>query len=168
MEDEGSPERKASTPVTRILTERRVPFRLFRHRQAPRSLEQAAQERGQRPEQVVRSLLFRLGEGEYLMVLAAGERQVSWPALRRQMGRSRLTLASEEEVLSITGYPLGAVSPFGLPQPMQILVDRSVLAEDELSLGSGERGLAIILRRDDLMQALGEVEIVDLTKEEKS
>jgi prolyl-tRNA editing enzyme YbaK/EbsC (Cys-tRNA(Pro) deacylase) len=98
------------------------------------------------------------------MVLAAGERQVSWPALRRHLDRSRLTLASEAEVLSVTGYPLGAVAPFGLPQPVRILVDRSVLDEDELSLGSGERGLAVILRRDDLLQALGDTEVVDFTK----
>jgi len=168
MEAEASHEPDASTPVTRALSELGVPFRLFRHWHAPRSLAQAAQERGQQPEQVVRSLLFRLGEGEYLMVLAAGDRQVSWPALRRQVARSRLTLASEEEVLTVTGYALGAVSPFGLPQPMRILVDQSVLAEDELSLGSGERGLAVILRRDTLLQALGDVEIVDLTMGENS
>jgi prolyl-tRNA editing enzyme YbaK/EbsC (Cys-tRNA(Pro) deacylase) len=84
------------------------------------------------------------------------------------MGRSRLTLASEAEVLAVTGYPLGAVSPFGLPQPLRILVDHSVLEEQELSIGSGERGLAVILKRDDLLRALGEVETVDLTAGERS
>jgi Cys-tRNA(Pro) deacylase len=157
-----------STPVTRALSSLGVPYRLFRHRQPPGSLAQAAHERGQRPEQIVRSLVFRLGAGEYLMVLAAGDRQVSWPVLRRHLGRSRLTLASEEEVLSVTGYPLGAVSPFGLPNPIRILIDRSVITEEEVSIGSGERGLAVILRSEDLFKALGEVEIVDLAVEVKS
>jgi Cys-tRNA(Pro)/Cys-tRNA(Cys) deacylase len=62
----------------------------------------------------------------------------------------------------VTGYPIGAVSPFGLPGPLRILVDTSLFAEDELSIGSGVRGVAVILQKDDLLRALGEVETVDL------
>lgn len=101
-----------STLVTSALTAMHIPRRLFRHPGLVQSLEQAARERGQQPEQVVRSIVFRLGEGDYLMVLMAGPRQISWPVLRRYLGQSRLTLASEAEVLEATGYPLGAVSPF--------------------------------------------------------
>jgi len=46
------------------------------------TLEQAAIERGQRPEQVVRSILFRLSSDEFFMVLIAGQRQISWKAIR--------------------------------------------------------------------------------------
>ena len=148
-----------STPVTRALAALNVPFRLFRHPGPVHSLEQAASERGQRPEQVVRSIVFRLGEGEYAMVLIAGARQVSWPALRRALGQSRLTTASEAELLATTGYGIGAVSPFGLPAPMRILLEESVLAEVEVSIGSGERGLAVILSSADLRRALGDVEV---------
>jgi Cys-tRNA(Pro)/Cys-tRNA(Cys) deacylase len=155
------PHQEDSTHVTRELELLGVPHRLFRHPGPVRSLEQAAQERGQKPEQVVRSIVFRVGEGKYLMVLAAGPRQISWSALRSYLGQSRLTLAKEEEVLQATGSPLGAVSPFGLPAPMRILVDRSVLEQDEISLGSGERFATIFMKREDLLSALGEVETGD-------
>ena len=133
--------------------------RLFQHPGHVRSLDQAAQERNQRPEQVVRSILFRLAKGEYMMVLIAGPGQLSWSALRRHLGRSRLTMASEEEVLRVTGYPLGAVSPFGLPGPLPILVDESVKQQGQISIGSGVRGLAIIMDSKDLIIALGEAEV---------
>jgi len=71
-------------------------------------------------------------------------------------------MAKREEVLQITGYQLGAVSPFGLPAAMRILVDRSVFQEEELSIGSGLRGTTIILAASDLQKALGDVELVDL------
>jgi Cys-tRNA(Pro) deacylase len=150
-----------STPVTRALAALNIPHRLFRHPGPVHSLEQAARERGQAPEQIVRSIVFRVGQGEYVMVLIAGARQVSWPALRRYLGQSRLTTASEAEVLTATGYERGAVSPFGLPAPMRILMDESVLAapQDEISLGSGERGATVFLRVADLRRALGEVEV---------
>jgi Cys-tRNA(Pro)/Cys-tRNA(Cys) deacylase len=150
-----------STPVTRALDELGVPYRFFRHPGPVHSLEQAAAERGQRPEQVVRSLVFRLAKNSFVMVLAAGPRQISWPALRLYLGQSRLTLASEAEVLAATGYQPGSVSPFGLPAPMRVLVDRSVLAEDELSIGSGVRYTTVILGRGDLLRALGAYELGD-------
>lgn len=144
-----------STPVTRALDGSGIAYRLFRHPGPIRSLEQAAHERGQEPEQVVRSILFRLEEHEFIMVLVAGPQQISWPALRSYLGVSRITMASEEEVLAVTGSPRGAVSPFGLPQPVRILVDKSVWAPEEVSIGSGVRGLTVILSRDELRRALG-------------
>jgi Cys-tRNA(Pro) deacylase len=148
-----------STPVTRALDALNIPYRFFRHPGQVHSLEQAARERAQRPEQVVRSIVFRLAQDQFVMVLIAGPMQVSWPALRSYLGQSRLTMASEEEVLAATGYPLGAVSPLGTPRPMRILVDQNVLAEEEISLGSGLRNRTVILRSADLLNALGNFEV---------
>ena len=129
-----------TTPVSEALTAMAIAHRLFEHPGPVRSLEQAADERGQRPEQVVRSLLFRVSAEQFVMVLIAGAQQVDWRALRNHLGESRLTTASREEVLAVTGYELGAVAPFGLPQPIPLMIDESVLQPEELSIGSGVRG----------------------------
>ena len=147
-----------STPVTRALEQQGIPYSFFRHAGPVHSLEQAARERGQRPGQIIRSILFRLADDEYVLVLVAGPQQVDWPTLRRYLGITLMTMASEEEVLAATGYPLGAVSPFGLPQPVRILADESIFHEDEVSIGSGVRYSTIILKQADLRQALGQVE----------
>jgi Cys-tRNA(Pro)/Cys-tRNA(Cys) deacylase len=151
-------------PVSRALAALNIPHRIFRHAKPVLSLEQAAEERGQLPEQVVRSIVFRVAQDEFVMVLVAGDRQVSWPALRRYLGQSRVSMASEAEVLAATGYVRGTVSPFGLPRPLRVILDESVLAQGEISLGSGERNVAVILRVDDLRRALGEAEVVRLTE----
>jgi Cys-tRNA(Pro)/Cys-tRNA(Cys) deacylase len=146
-------------PVAIALTALGLPHSVFRHPGPVSSLEQAAGERGESPGQVIRSILFRVGEGNFVMVLMAGPAQISWPALRNHLGQSRLTMASEAEVLEATGYRTGAVSPLGLPQPMRILADESVFIPEEISIGSGERGTAVILRSADLRQALANVEV---------
>lgn len=154
------PDTHPETPATRALAAARIPFRLFQHPGPLRSLEQAARERGQAPEQVVRSILFRLPHERYVLVLIAGPQQISWQSLRHHLGQSRVTMARPEEVLAVTGYPVGAVSPFGLARPLRILVDESVVTrQGEISLGSGQRGLAIIMQAQDLLAALGEVEV---------
>ena len=149
-------------PVARALDELQIPYRLFVHAGPVHSLEQAARERQQLPDQVIRSIVFRVSQDDFLMVLIAGDRQIAWPALRRYLGQSRLTMATEEEVRSVTGYERGAVAPFGLPQPLRILVDESVFSHEEVSLGSGVRGTAVIMTSFDLRRALGEVERVRL------
>lgn len=157
-----------STPVSVALDELGIDHRVFRHPGQVRSLEQAAEERGQDPEQVVRSLLFRISAEAFVMVLIAGSQQVDWRALRNTVGETRLTTASRDELLRVTGYELGAVSPFGLPQPVPLLIDESVLIPEELSIGSGVRGVTIILKRDDLMRALhmlGDAPVVRVGKE---
>jgi len=151
------------TPVGRALAALAVPLREFRHPGPVATLAQAAEERGQRPSQVVRSILFRLAAGEYAMVLVAGPQQVDWKALRRHLGQSRLTTATADEVRAVTGYEIGAVSPFGLPRPVRVLLDESVLGEEEVSIGSGERGTTVILRTADLRRALGDAEQVNVT-----
>ncbi len=141
-----------------------IPHQVFRHNGPVNSLEQAAQERGQRPEQVVRSILFRLGEDQYLMALVAGPAQISWKKLRKYIGQSRLTMASEDEVLQITGYRIGAVSPFGTTRPLRVLVDAGLLKEDQVSLGSGVRSVAIIMKTSDLMRGLKDPEVTELVE----
>jgi Cys-tRNA(Pro)/Cys-tRNA(Cys) deacylase len=143
-----------ATPVSETLKAMNIPHRLFRHPGPIHSLAQAARERGQQQEQIVRSILFRIAADEFVMVLIAGPQQINWRALRRYLGQPRMTMASKEEVLRVTGYQLGAVSPFGLPAPLRVLVDESVAAETEVSIGSGERGTTVILSSADLLAAL--------------
>jgi prolyl-tRNA editing enzyme YbaK/EbsC (Cys-tRNA(Pro) deacylase) len=45
---------------------------------------------------------------------------------------------------------------------MRILVDESVFTHEEISLGSGVRGTAVIIALSDLRRALGAVEEVRL------
>ena len=149
-------------PVSIELDKLNIPHRVFTHPGPVTSLEQAASERGQQPEQIVRSILFRIGDDDYVMALVAGSAQISWKALRSYLGQSRLTMANKDEVLDVTGYQIGAVGPFGMARQLRVLVDASVFVEDEISLGSGLRGTTIILKSVDLKRALGEVEMVAL------
>jgi prolyl-tRNA editing enzyme YbaK/EbsC (Cys-tRNA(Pro) deacylase) len=46
--------------------------------------------------------------------------------------------------------------------PVKVLIDESVLREEEVSIGSGVRNIAVILKSADLRRTLGESEIVSL------
>lgn len=152
---------KNSTTVTQALDAAGIPYTLHLHDRPVRSLEQAADERGLSPEQIVRSLLFRLEGHHYLLALIPGPSQVDWSKLRHYLGVSRVTTADADEVRSVTGYEPGAVSPFGLPAKLRILADPCLRLQDVVSLGAGIRNAGVILKRRDLERAL-ELEWVDL------
>ncbi|MCK6583257.1 MAG: YbaK/EbsC family protein [Anaerolineales bacterium] len=149
-------------PASIALEQLGIPHRVFRHEQPVASLEEAASARNQRPEQVVRSILFQVRAGEFVMALIAGRDQVDWKKLRQLVKRSRVRMATEEEVLEVTGYQIGTVSPFGMKNQVRVMLDASVLREEEISIGSGVRNTAIIMRSGDVRKALGDVEIVEL------
>jgi len=149
-------------PASIALDEQNIPHQVFKHEKPLLSFEQAAAERNQRPEQIVRSILFQIRPEEFVMVLVAGRDQVDWRKLRQLVGRSRIRMATEEEVLHVTGYRVGTVSPFGLKNQVRVLIDESVLREEEVSLGSGARQMAIIMKSADLRRVLGDSEIVSL------
>jgi len=152
----------ALPPASIELNRLGIPHRIFMHPAPIHSLEQAAAERGQTPGQVVRSILFRLGENEFVLVLAAGPGQIPWVRLRRLLNQNRLTMASNAEVVQITGYQPGTVSPLALKMPLRILADRRIFDHGEISLGSGQRDTAIILTSQALLKAVPHLERVDL------
>ena len=152
-------------PASIVLENLGIPHRVFHHTMHLTSFEQAAADRKQRPEQIVRSILFQIRPEEFMMVLVAGREQVDWKRLRQLVGRSRVRMATEDEVLEVTGYRVGTVSPFGLKNQVKVLIDASVLREEEISIGSGVRNMAIIMKSADLRYALGEAEIVSLTEQ---
>ena len=149
-------------PASFALDSLGIEHRLFFHEKPVTSFEQAASDRNQRPEQIVRSILFQVRPEEFVMVLTAGRDQIDWKKLRQLLKRSRVRMATDEEVLEVTGYRVGTVSPFGLKKQIRVMIDASVLKEEEVSIGSGVRNVAIIMKGEDVRRALKDVEVVSL------
>lgn len=163
MDTSTSPNNKP--PASLALDALGIEHRIFIHDKPVSSFEEAAAHRNQRPGQIVRSILFNIRPEEFLMVLVAGPDQIDWKKLRQFVKRSRVRMATEEEVLEVTGYRIGTVGPFGVKNQVQVLIDASVLKEEEVSIGSGVRNMAIIMQSAELRKALAESEVVALLEE---
>jgi Cys-tRNA(Pro)/Cys-tRNA(Cys) deacylase len=155
------------TPPASIALEKlNIPHTIFHHEGSVESYEQAAQQRNQRVGQVVKSILFRVRDGEFALVLVAGPQPISWKILRKILGRSRISTATEEEVLEVTGYKVGTVSPFGVKNQVRVIIEANVLKEEIVSTGSGVRNTAIIIKVEDLKKVLKDAEVFELLGEQ--
>jgi Cys-tRNA(Pro)/Cys-tRNA(Cys) deacylase len=131
-----------------------IPYRLRRHNHPIRSLAQAASEWGMAEDQFVRSLVFRLQDSGFILLLMPGPSQVAWGKLRRFLGVSRITTASPDEVANVTGHRPGTVSPFGLAKPLQLMADERLRALGEVTVGAGIPDTSLIMQAGDLIAAL--------------
>ena len=129
-----------------------LPYRLISHGPV-RSLAEAAQARGVMPADVVKTLVVRRGDDDFLFVLVPGDRTISWPKLRAQLGVSRLSMPDAATAREVTGYERGTITPFGSLRPWPVIADERI-AGREITLGAGQHGLAVALDADKTVRAL--------------
>lgn len=115
----------------------------------------AAEAVGARPDQIIKSLLF-IADGQPVLVILNGLRRIDRKRLADAIGisRRRVKIASAEKVQTITGYPVGAVPPFGHPAKLHTLLDEGVLAETAVYGGGGEINALMFLTTDELLRVI--------------
>ncbi len=129
-----------------------------------RSLAEAAAARGVEPAAVVKTLVVRRGEGDYLFVLVPGDRTISWPKLRDLLGVSRMSMPDAATARDVTGYERGTITPFGATTAWPVVADERLLGH-EVTLGAGAHGVAVAVDADATVTALGAV-VADVTDPE--
>jgi Cys-tRNA(Pro) deacylase len=150
-----------STPAIDALVAAGVPHRVKRTERAG-SAEQSAALQGIELGQLLRTIVVRRGDDDYLFVLVPGGRRFDWPKLRAHLGVKRMTLPDEEEARAVTGYPRGAITPFGATRAWPVIVDRSVIDLPLVAIGGGAHGVNIHLRPAELVAATG-ADVIDVT-----
>ena len=75
-----------------------------------RSLAEAAVARGVEPVDVVKTLVVRRGDDDFVLVLVPGDRTISWPKLRALLGVSRLSMPDAAAAKDATGYERGTIT----------------------------------------------------------
>lgn len=125
------------------------------------SVEEAAAACGVRPDQVVKTLVVRRGEDDYVLVLVPGDRSLSWPKLRALLGVNRMSLPDADEALAATGYARGTITPLGLDLP--VVADERVVG-GEITLGTGQRDTVVVVDAATVIEAYAAV-VADITTE---
>jgi prolyl-tRNA editing enzyme YbaK/EbsC (Cys-tRNA(Pro) deacylase) len=63
--------------------------------------------------------------------------------VRKLMGVSRVSFASAEDTIALTGMMLGGVTVFALPPKLPVYVDQRIISLDYVILGGGSRSMKI-------------------------
>jgi prolyl-tRNA editing enzyme YbaK/EbsC (Cys-tRNA(Pro) deacylase) len=124
-------------------------------RRAPSSVDEDAHSRG---------LLFMVDDRPVLAI-TSGANRIDRRRIAKNfgVGRKRVRLADENQVQTATGYPVGAVPPFGHPEPLLTLIDSGILKHDVVYAGGGASDHLMRVETAEILRVTqGEVlELVD-------
>ncbi|NLJ54357.1 MAG: hypothetical protein GX344_09520 [Intrasporangiaceae bacterium] len=130
------------------------------------SLAEAAAARGVEPRDIIKTLVVRRAEDDYVLVLVPGDREISWPKLRALLGVSRLSMPDAEKARAATGYERGTITPFGAAhtgtgEQWPVIADATI-AGRTVSMGAGAHGVAVTVDGDAMIAALN-AQVSDVT-----
>lgn len=139
-------------------------FTLTRHGRVS-SLAEAAEARGVQPSDLIKTLVVRRADDDFLFVLVPGDREISWPKLRSLLGVSRLSMPDKEVAKQATGYERGTITPFGSTTAWPVIADASLTGDPDrsISLGAGAHGVAATVNAEAAVAAL-EAQVADVTE----
>ncbi|MGA4669150.1 aminoacyl-tRNA deacylase [Propionibacteriaceae bacterium Y1923] len=157
MTSQPSPEQRAHD----ALVASDAAFTITRHGRVG-SLAEAAAARGVEPGDIIKSLVVRRSEGDYLFVLVPGDREISWPKLRELLGVNRLSMPDATTAREATGYERGTITPFGSLTAWPVVADATMRGRT-VSLGAGAHGVAATMAGDDVIEVL-QAQVADVTE----
>jgi Cys-tRNA(Pro)/Cys-tRNA(Cys) deacylase len=126
------------------------------------SAEEAAELQGIPLGALLRTIVVRRGEDDYLFVLVPAGRRFDWPKLRAHLGVTRLSLPDADEAKRVTGYVRYTITPLGSTRAWPVLADAAIMEQPIVSIGGGVRGVNIHLAPAALVAAL-EAAVVDVS-----
>ena len=142
------------TKITDILDAHQISYRLLLHSESVFTVEAAAAQRGVSKDEMVKSILLRDKDEHYVMACVLGYERLNPKAVRTYVpkGWRRLTFATAEEILSVTGCVQGAVAPLELPDHVPVIFDEAITQCKRVNISSGHPMAGLELAAQDLIK----------------
>ena len=85
---------------------------------------------------IVKSLIFKT-ENKFLLCLVAGDKRASLIKIKKILNIKDASMASAEEVKSVTGFTIGGVAPIGHLNKLDVFIDNSLEKFEDLYAAAG-------------------------------
>lgn len=144
---------RRSTPALDAIARAGIPHRVVRTERAS-SAEESARFQGIETRQLLRTIVVRRGDDDYLFVLVPAGRRFDWPKLRDLLGVRRMSLPDAAEAFLVTGYERYTITPFGATRAWPVIADAAISGEPVVSIGGGGFGINLHLAPVDLIAGL--------------
>ena len=145
--------REYEEKLKRIIEERGIDAEHLSFDKYCRTVAEAARTVGAEPEDFVKSICMVDGDGGVIVAIVKGEDRASTSRVAKTLGTERPRVASPDEILGLTGFPVGGTPGFGFDA--KFLVDPRVLEKDRVYLGGGSERSLVRMSTRELVRANG-------------
>ena len=100
---------------------------------------------------IVKSLILRT-EKKFILCLVAGDKRVSLSKIKKILNIKDASMASAEEVKSVTGFTIGGVAPTGHLNKLDVFIDNSLERFENLYAAAGHPNCVFKINFKDLQK----------------
>jgi prolyl-tRNA editing enzyme YbaK/EbsC (Cys-tRNA(Pro) deacylase) len=148
--------------VRAFLAAKAPDIRIIEMEMSTATVAQAAEAHGVAPGRIAKTLSLRVGERVFLVV-TRGDSRLDNRKVKASFG-GKASMLGPEDVLALTGHPVGGVCPFGLATPLPVYCDVSLRAFDEVVPAAGSIHTAMRIAPQRIADLTG-AEWVDVCQE---
>ncbi|MCE5972734.1 Cys-tRNA(Pro) deacylase [Sinirhodobacter sp. WL0062] len=145
------------TPATRALTQAKVAFRVMEYDYVSGQDKiglHAAEAIGADPGRVLKTLMVEV-DGKPACAVIPSDRSLSMKRVAAAFGGKAATMMPPDKAERLTGFHTGGISPFGQKRRVPVAFEASALAEPEVVINGGKRGMMVALAPADALAASG-------------
>ncbi len=142
-----------TNPVTRYFEKQGIKLPTHFTGEDTSTVEKAAEVLGVKPGQIAKSLAMQQGDS-VAIVVAMGTARLDNQKYRAVFD-CKATMVKADEMQAKTGFVVGAVSPFGLPDNVAVYLDESLKEFDTVYPAAGTTDSAVQVDVDKLEQYTG-------------
>jgi Cys-tRNA(Pro)/Cys-tRNA(Cys) deacylase len=144
-----------STRAISYLQEKKIPYEIVKYEHEEKGAEFAAKATGYPLARTVKTLVVELDRKSYCLALLPGHRELDLKKLAALCGAKRSAMVDIKTAERLTGYLVGGISPFGTQQRLETFMEESILANEEILINAGQRGVMLKMAPGDIVAALG-------------
>lgn len=147
------------TNAARFLDKLHIEYKLIEYEvdESDLSAESVARKVNLPPNQVFKTLVARGDKTGVLLACIPGDTELDLKAIARASGNKKVELVPLKEVLPLTGYIRGGVSPIGTKKSYPIYIDISAFQFPFISISAGARGYQFFISPEDLRKAINAI-----------
>ena len=142
------------TNAMRMLDAARIPYEPLTYEVDENDLSgvHIAEQIGLPCERVFKTLVARGDKTGPVVLCIPSDREIDLKRAAALTGNKRIEMIHVKDLLALTGYIRGGVSPIGMKKKFPTYIDESCLSHEEITVSSGQRGAQLLLNTAALVK----------------
>ena len=152
------------TNAMRRLDAAKIPYQILEYEVDENDLSgmHIAEQLGFPPEKMFKTLVAKGDKTGPLVFCIPVAAEIDLKRAAAITGNKKIEMIHVKDLLALTGYIRGGVSPIGMKKAFPTYVDESALQFEQITVSSGTRGAQLLLSREALIPFIG-AKTADLT-----
>ena len=135
------------------ISENGIDAKVISFEQSTHSVAEAAKAVGAEPEDFVKSICMVTMGGKLVVAIVKGEHRASTGRVAKVLGIPKPKIAKPDEILALTGYPVGGTPAFGYKATF--LMDPKVLEKEKIYSGGGSGNALTYISTEEMKRVNG-------------